>query len=167
MFTQEEQPLLTGSDAEIEAFVDADRCVIVDWRGMEIEAAEAVMPFLPDRALSFEMAYPDAGGVEIRLGYLDRAEVFTLPFHPQNNFRVLLRVARLLEPGYEMALFRGTDGGDTQAFLLRPQEWWAAYRSSHPQQCERIFRPITDLVELWDLEKEAEPVAARPWWKIW
>jgi len=168
MFTPEEEPLLHGSDEEIDDFVDAARCLVIDWRGSEDEAVEDVIRFLPEGALSFETDFPEEDKVEIRLNYLGREEIITLPLQPQNNFRVLLRVADLLEPVYGIHLFRCTDSGDTQAFLLRPQEWWQAFREKYPQRFSEIFRPLGDLNKMWDLEKTpaAEPAKRRPWWKL-
>ena len=85
-----------------------------------------------------------------------------MPFQPHNNFRVLLRLWRLLQPDYDIKLFRCTDGSDTHGFLLRPTEWWTAYRSTYPQQYERVFRDVSALNELWPLETPLRPVVSKP-----
>jgi hypothetical protein len=168
-FTPEEQPLLTGSDNDIEEFVDCDRCMVIDWRGTEDETIDDAIRFLPQGALTYETTFPGPDTVAIRIRIREREDVISLPFRPQNNFRVLLRVWRLLQPDYDIKLFRCTDGSDTHAFLLRPAEWWRAYRAAYPQQYHKIFRDVSDLNELWDLEAPLKSDArkAGPWWKFW
>jgi hypothetical protein len=99
----------------------------------------------------------------------DREDSFALPFQPQNNFRVLLRVCRLLQPDYDIKLFRCTDGSDTQGFLLRSGEWWTAYRNACPKQHRTVFRDLADLNELWELGIPAKPDCPqrKPWWRFW
>jgi hypothetical protein len=169
MFTDEEQPLLTGSADEVADFVDWDRCMIVDWRQSEDETIDDVIRFLPGGVLSYETTYADDDTVNIRIRYSHREDTVTLPMQPQNNFRILLRVWRLLQPEYDIKLFRCTDGSDTQGFLLRPTEWWTAYRTAYPRQYKKVFRDVADLNEMWGLEAPPKPGDAkrRPWWKFW
>jgi len=151
MFKAEEQPLLTGNSDEISEFVDCDRCMVIDWRSTEEEAIDDVIRFLPEGALTYETAFPGNDTIAIQLRFRDRADSFSLPLQPQNNFRVLLRVWRLLQPDYDIQLFRCTEDSDTQGFLLRPNEWWTTYRAAYPEQYRKVFRDITALTELWDL----------------
>jgi hypothetical protein len=170
MFTAEEQPLITGSDDDVAEFVDCDRCMIVDWRGTEQETADDVIRFLPQGALTYEESFPDDDDtVAIRLRYRDREDSFSLPFQPQNNFRVLLRVWRLLQPDYDIKLFRCTDGSDTHGLLLRPTDWWTEYRSKHPEQYQKVFRDVSDLTKSWELDEPPKPDApkTKPWWRFW
>ncbi len=163
MFTPEEQSLLTGSEDAISEFVDCDRCMVVDWRGTEEEAIDDAARFLPDGALTYKATYPGNDTIAICVRFRDREDSFSLPFQPQNNFRVLLRVWRLLQPDYDIKLFRCTDGDDTHGFLLRPAAWWAAYLAAYPQQYQKVFRDISDLNELWGLEVSK----TKPWWRFW
>jgi hypothetical protein len=151
MFSAEEQPLLTGNDDAIDEFVDADRCMVIDWRGTEDEAIDDAIRFLPEGVLTYETTFPEDDTIAIRVSFRGRVENILFPFQPQNNFRVLLRVWRLLQPDYDIKLFRCTDRSDTQSFLLRPTEWWTTYRNAYPQQYQKVFRDITDLNELWEL----------------
>jgi hypothetical protein len=177
MFTPEEKPLLTGDDEAIAEFVDCDRCLVIDWRGTEDEAIDDAVRFLPEGALTYETSFPGNETIAIRLRYHGREDSFSLPFQPQNNFRALLRVWRLLQPDYDMMIFRCTADSDTQALLLRPKDWWSAYRAAHPQQYQRIFRDVTDLTEMWDLGTPPSTSSAsesggpkendKPWWKFW
>ena len=175
MFTAEEQPLLTGTNEEIEGFVDCERCMILDWRCTEEEALDDVLRFLPDGALTYEATRSGKESISIRLQYREREALIFLPSRPQNNFRVLLRAWPLLQPDFDLKMFRCTVDSDTQGFLLRPTEWWKAYRAAYPQQYERIFCEVTDLYELWELEQPSPPEAdkspetsqAKPWWRFW
>lgn len=169
MFTPEEQPLLTGSDDDISEFVDCDRCLVVDWRGTENEALDDAIRFLPGGALTYETTFSGTDTITIRLRFRDREETVTLPMQPQNNFRVLLHVWRLLQPDYDIKLFRCTDSSDTHGFLLRPGAWWTAFQRAYPEQYQRVFRDITDLNALWQLEAPSRPQApqSKPWWRFW
>ena len=169
MFPTEEQPLLTGSDDDISEFVDCDRCMVVDWRGTEDEVIDDAIRFLPDGTLTYETTFPGTDTVAIRLRFRERGDSISLPFQPQNNFRVLLRVWCLLQPDYDIKLFRCTEDSDTHGFLLRPSEWWTAYRTAYPERYRKIFRDITDLNELWELDTPFKPDApkTKPWWRFW
>jgi hypothetical protein len=153
MFTSEEQPLLTGADDDVSEFVNSDRCMVVDWRGTEDETIDDLIRFLPDGSLTYETTCPGNNTVAIRLRFRDREDSISLPFQPKNNFRVLLRVCHLLQPDYDIKLFRCTAGGDTHGFLLRPTEWWTAYRAAYPQQYQKVFQDVSDLKRLWGLDK--------------
>jgi hypothetical protein len=161
MFTTEEQTLLTGRDKDIREF-DGDLCMIVDWRDYEEEAIGEAIRFLPGGSFTYEISYPDDETIAIRLRFRDREDAFSLPFQPQNNFRALLRVWRLLQPDYDIKIFRCTDGSDTHRFLLRPSEWWTACRTAYPKQYEKIFRDISDLTRMWRLDASK----TKPWWKF-
>ena len=168
MFTAEEQPLLTGSDSEIAEFVDCDRCMIIDWRGTEDETIDEATRFLPAGALTYETTFPGEETIALRIHFRDREDFVSLPFKPQNNFRVLLRVWRLLQPDYDIKLFRCTEGSDTHGFLLRPSEWWTTYRTAYAEQYQKIFRDVTDLNDLWELEApSAHGGPTKPWWRFW
>lgn len=165
MFTTEDQPLLTGSDADIQEFLNSDRCMVVDWRSTEDEALDEMIRFLPHGALSYEATYPGTDTVAIRMRFQGREDLLTLPFQRQNNFRVLLRAARLLRPDYDILLFRCTEGADTHGFLLRPAAWWPEYRERYPAQFERLFRNVAYLQRIWRLDKPtSQPpgIARRP-----
>ena len=161
MFTTEEQPLLTGGDDDITEFIDRDRCMVVDWRGSEDETIEDAIRFLPAGALTYEIAFPGADTMAIRLRFRDREDSISLSFQPQNNFRVLLRVRRLLQPEYDIKLFRCTGGSDTHGFLLRSTEWWTAYRAADSQQYQKVFQDVADLNELWKLEAPSKPLKSK------
>jgi hypothetical protein len=169
MFTTEEQPLISGSREDVEEFVDCDRCMVVDWRGTEDETIDDAIRFLPDGALTYETTFPGTDVIAIHLRFRDREDSISLPFQPQNNFRVLLRVWRLLQPDYDIKLFRCTDGSDTHGFLLRPTAWWTEYRTIYPEQYRKIFRDVTDLTELWELDapSNADVPKTKPWWRFW
>ncbi len=169
MFTAEEKPLLTGGIDAISEFVDCDRCMIIDWRGTEDEAIDDAVRFLPDGALTYETTFPGDDTVSIHLRFRDREDLVSLPFQRQNNFRVLLRIWLLLQPDYDIKLFRCTDDSDTHGFLLRPTEWWTAYRAAYQQQYQKVFRDVSDLDGLWKLEALLKPDGrqSRPWWRFW
>lgn len=155
MFSTEEQALLTGRDADVQKFLHSDRCMVVDWRSTEDEALDDLIRFLPNGAFSYEMTYPGAETVAIRLRFHGREDLVTLPFRPQNNFRVLLRAARLIRPDYDIMLFRCTEGADTHGFLVRPAEWWNEYRVCYPKHFESVFGNIAVLQDIWHLDKPA------------
>ncbi len=169
MFTTEEQPLLTGSDHDIEDFIDSDRCLVVDWRGTEDEVLDDLIRFLPAGIMTYEVTFPGTSTVAVRMRFLLREDFVSLPFRPQNNFRVLLRAWRLLQPDYDIKIFRCTDSSDTQGFLLRSSEWWSEYRAAYPAQYQRVFRDVVDLMQLWDLEASPteSAVETKPWWRFW
>ncbi len=170
MFTPEEQPLLTGDDSDIEEFIDSDSCLVIDcdWRGTEEESIDHLTGFLPQGDLTYATAGSAEEGLTLQVRFGGREDTINLPPRPLNNFRVLLRVAKLLAPDYGIKLFRSTEGCDTHAFLLRPNAWWAAYQAAHPERYERIFRDITCLNEIWELESASTPVPpkTKPWWKL-
>lgn len=152
MFTQEEKSLLTGSDDEVSDFVDCDRCMVVDWRGTIEEAIDDAVRWLPPGLLTYQADYAKDESVIVDLSFCDRRDSFTLPPQEQNNFRALLRVGRILQPEYQIKIFRFTEDSDTQAFLLRPSGWWAAVRSQYPQRYSTIFSEVDTLTELWGLD---------------
>ena len=152
MFTTEEQPLLTGNEKDIHEFVDSDRCMVIDWRSTEEDAIDDANRFLPSGTLTYEITFPGKDTVAVQIRFRGREDSISLPFQPQNNFRVLLRVWLLLQPDYDIKLFRCTDGDDTPCFLLRSAEWWTAYRAAYPQQYLKVFRDVSDLNKLWKLD---------------
>lgn len=152
MFAQEEKPLLTGSDDEVSDFVDCDRCMVVDWRGTVEEAIGDAVRWLPPGLLTYHANYAKDGSVTVDLRFCDRRDCFTLPPQEQNNFRALLRVGQILQPEYQIRIFRITEDSDTQAFLLRPAAWWTAFRSQYPQRYSAIFSDLNALTELWGLD---------------
>ena len=169
MFTTEEQHLISGGREEIEEFVDCDRCLVVDWRGTEEEVLDDARQFLPMDSLTYEQIEMDSDSIVLRVRFMGRDDTISLPAQPQNNFRVLLRLSSLLQPDFDIKLFRCTDGSDTQGFLIRPKAWWDAYRSSYPKQYAEIFTDVSALTKLWDLEGRSEvpPTQSKPWWKFW
>ena len=156
MFTEEEKPLLTGTREEIETFVDCDRCLVVDWQGSEEEIIDDLIHFLPDNSLIYEQSFLETDTMEMIIKFLGREDTISLPFQPQNNFRILLRVWKIIQPDYNIKLFRCTDGSDTLAFLLRSSEWWTSYQKSYPEQYSKVFRDLSKLCKL-----------NKPWWKFW
>ena len=138
MFTTEEQPLISGSHEEVEEFVDCGRCLVVDWRGTEEEVLEDARAFLPVDSLAYELIEADSDSVGLLVQFMGRQDTMLLPAQPQNNFRVLLRLSALLQPDFDMKLFRCTDVSDTQGSLIRPKAWWDSYRSSYPKQYAEI-----------------------------
>ncbi len=152
MFTEEEKPLLTGSADEVSDFVDCDRCMVVDWRGTIEETIDDVVRWLPPGLLTYTADYGDDESVTVGLQFRDRRDSFTLPAQEQNNFRALLRVGRILQPEYQIKIFRCTEDSDTQGFLLRPTAWWAAFRSQYPQRYGTIFSDLDALKEIWGLD---------------
>jgi len=169
MFTTEEEPLISGSREDIEEFVDCDRCLVVDWRGSEEEVLDDARAFLPVDSLTYEHIQTDSDTVDLLVRFMGREDAISLPAQPQNNFRVLQRLSALLQPDYDMKLFRCTDDSDTQGFLIRPKAWWDAYRSSHPKQYAETFTDVSALTKLWNLEGRSEvaPTQSKPWWKLW
>ncbi|MES2982023.1 MAG: hypothetical protein V4727_06890 [Verrucomicrobiota bacterium] len=169
MFTTQEQPLISGSPDEVEEFVDCDRCLIVDWKCSEEEVLDDVRQFLPPNSLHYENIEADSGSVTLRVRFMGREDFIILPAKPQNNFRVLLRLSELVQPDFDMKIFRCTDGSDTHGFLIRSKAWWEFYRTSYPKQYDEIFRDMSDLTKLWDLEgsSEAPRSESKPWWKFW
>jgi hypothetical protein len=141
---------------------------------------DAAIKLLPDGALSYEIAYDDVGWVNVGVKFLDRKDEISLFCQPQNNFRVLLRLAKLLLPDYEVRLFRCTADSDTNGFLIRPASWWNEYRSTYPKQYTTLFQDISDLTKMWELEKAPKPdsvpseqpppinsTPSKPWWRFW
>ena len=169
MFTQEEQPLLTGDSESVEEFVECGRCLIVDWRGTEEEVIADASQFLPEGSLSYEVTESDSGSTDLRIRFQDREDEVSLPAMPQNNFRVLLRLAALLKPDYDIRLFRCTADSDTNGFLIRPTSWWSAYRANHPKQYADLFQEIEVLSRMWGLNHapEHDSRSSKPWWKFW
>jgi hypothetical protein len=169
MFTQEEQPLLTGDSESVDEFVDCDRCLIVDWRGTEEEVLDDASQFLPDGALSYDVIDSDSDSTGLRVRFHDREDEISFPAQPQNNFRVLLRLATLLQPDYEIRLFRCTADSDTNGFLIRPTSWWDEYRATHPKQYGDLFHDIGELSRMCGLDSpsRSDSTPSKPWWKFW
>ncbi len=169
MFTQEEQPLLTGDPDSVDEFVDCDRCLIVDWRGTEEEVIDDASQFLPNGSLTYDIIDPDSDSTGLRVRFHDREDEILLPAQPQNNFRVFLRLAALLQPDYEVRLFRCTADSDTNGFLIRPTSWWSEYRAAHAKQYADLFQDIGALSRIWGLDKipQSDSTPSKPWWKFW
>ena len=169
MFTQEEQPLLSGDPDEVDDFVDCDRCLIVDWRGTEEEVIDDALRFLPAGSLSYARVDSADDGTTLRVRFQDREDEIRLPVQPQNNFRVLLRMADLLQPDYEIRLFRCTADSDTNGFLIRPSVWWDEYRSAHPKPYTDVFQDVGEIARMWGLDEKPKSgsASAKPWWKFW
>lgn len=152
MFTEEEQPLLTGTDEEIEEFVDAERCMVSDWRSSEEEVLFDIERFLPDGAFSYEVLSHEGEPTEVRVSFRGREHSMAFSEQPARNFRVLVWAIELLQPEYHTKLFRCTEDSDTPCFLLRPVAWWNAYRTAYPDKYQKIFREPADLVELFEMD---------------
>lgn len=169
MFTQEEQPLLNGDPASVDDFVDCDKCLIVDWQGTEEEVIDDASKFLPDGSLSYEIVESDGDSTNLRVRFHDREQEILLPLQPQNNFRVLLRLAELLQPDYDIRLFRCSADSDSNGFLIRPTSWWSEYRSAYPRQYADLFQDIGELSRMWGLDKpsKSDSRSLKPWWKFW
>jgi hypothetical protein len=75
MFSTEEQPLLTGSDSDVQKFVHSDRCMIIDWRSTEDEALDEMMRFLPAGTLTYETTYSGTDTFAIRLRFQHREDL--------------------------------------------------------------------------------------------
>ena len=167
--------MLTGTDAAILAFIDADRCLVVDWRGVEEEITWGVQQWLPTDALSFQIAPEDStGDITITARFRNREDTFTLPPRPQNDFRVLLRVGQLLQPEYAIELFRCTEGDDTHGFLLRSATWWKSFQEEYLERYSTLFSDLETLTKLWELDRVPESPSAseakvpqKPWWRLW
>ncbi len=153
MVTSEEQPLLTGDPEGVEGFVDCDRCLLVDGRGSEEEVLDDASQFLPDGRLSYEISDADADSATLRIRFQDREDEISLPAQPRNTFRVLLRLATLLEPDHGMRLFRCTGDSDTNGFLIRPAAWWSTDRSAYSKQDAELFHDFGEVNRLWGLDK--------------
>ena len=169
MFTQEEQPLLIGDPDSVEEFIDCDRCLIVDWRGTEEEVIDDASQFLPDGTLSYDVIDFDSDPTDLRIQFQGREDEISLPAQPQNNFRVLLRLAALLKPDYDIRLFQYTANSDTNGFLIRPTSWWSEYQAAHPKQYADLFQDIGELSRMWGLDKppKSDSTPSKPWWKFW
>jgi hypothetical protein len=169
MFTQEEQPLLTGDPDSVDEFVDCDRCLIVDWRGTEQEVIEDASQFLPDGTLSYDVINSGSDSTDLLIRFQGREDEISLPAQPQNNFRVLLRLAALLKPDYEIRLFRCTADSDTNGFLIRPTSWWSEYRTAQSKQYADLFQDVGELSRMWGLDKPTKSISTslKPWWKFW
>lgn len=173
LFSEEEEPLLTGTDTDILNFIDADRCLVIDWRESEEDTLWATGQWLPEKSFAFHVGSENsAGDALITMHFQGRESVFTLPPRPQNNFRTLLRAGHLLLPEYEIRLFRCTEGDDTPGFLLRSSAWWSVFRDSYPERYTAIFSPLETLTRLWELDAspKASPAPEKqkpkaPWWK--
>lgn len=150
VFTEQDQPLLSGSDDELEDFIDCYRCLVVDWRGSEEELLEDLGKFLPEGELNHTLDYPGEN-VQVKVQFRGRQDQMIYPLQPQNQFRVLLRVATLISPDFEVWMFRSSMDSDTQCFLVRTEAWWAAYREQDQEQFERIFAPVSELNRMWKL----------------
>jgi len=151
MFTPEEKPLLSGSDDEVSDFVDCERCMVVDWRGTIEEAIDDAARWLPPGSLKYQVTYADDESATVELHFRDRNDKITLPAQEQDNFRILLRVGRILQPEYLIRIFRCTEGSDTNAFLLRPTAWWTAFQSQYPERHDAIFSELDALTGMWGL----------------
>lgn len=169
MLTTDEQPLLTGDPESVEEFVDCDRCLIVDWRGTEEEVLDDASQFLPDGSLSYENLDSDSDSTILKARFQDREDEISLPAQPQKNFRVVLRLATLLQPDFDIRLFRCTADSDTNGFLIRPLSWWSEYRSTYPKQCADLFQDIEELSRMWGLDepRQSDSTPSKPWWKFW
>jgi hypothetical protein len=152
MFTADETPLLTGSDDEVTEFVDCDRCTVVDWHGTEEETIDDAIRWLPPGLLTYQVDYVKDGSVTVELQFQDRKDRMIFPQQPQNNFRALLRVGRLIQPEYIIKIFRCTEDSDTHGFLLRPAAWWSVFCSQYPKRDKAIFSELEALTEMWGLD---------------
>jgi hypothetical protein len=174
-FSSEEEPLLTGTDDAVSEFVDADRCIVIDWRDTEEDTVWNVQQWLPEGTFDFQVASEgNEGYTVITVRFRDREDTFTLLPRSQNNFRTLLWVEQILLPDYEIKLFRCTEGDDTHGFLLRSTEWWAAFRKEFPTRYTETFSDLETLNTLWKLDALPKPSPAiaseppsKPWWKWW
>ena len=171
VFSNEEQPLLTGTNKEIAEFIDADRCIVIDWKSAEEDTLWNVQHCLPDGEFEFQIE-PDSesSALAITIRFRDRENRFTLPPRPQNCFRVLIPASAHLLPDYEVKLFRATEGDDTYAFLLRSAAWWDAFRDGYPARYAETFLDLETLRAAWDLDAAPIPLpesSKKPWWKLW
>lgn len=150
VFSEQDQPLLSATEEELEDFIDCYHCLVVDWRGSEEELLEDLGKFLPVGELDQTLDYPGEN-VQVRVKFRGKQDEMIYPFQPQNQFRVLLRVAKLISPDFEIWMFRSSMESDTQCFLIRTQAWWNAYREQYQHRFERLFAPVSELNRMWEL----------------
>ena len=167
MFTAEEEPLLSGSDSDLQDFIDPERCMVVDWRSNEEEILEDAQRWLPPETLKY--GWLDEERYQLKLCFLGREIVVPLKHATGDNWRVLLRLTRILRPEYELLMFQCTDGSDTPCFLLRPREWWQAYCDHYPGRFDCTFTTMEERSHLWGLSRSemADDNEKEPWWKVW
>ena len=148
MFTEEEQPLLSGTFEEVEEFVDYPRCMIVERVGTETKVIDEAIRCLPNDSLTYELSFPETQTAQIRMKFQDREDVIRFEIYCGRGFDVLNRVRKLLQPDYDIKVFRCMDGFEigsvgnepaTRGCLLRPTEWWTDYQASYPEQYAKVF----------------------------
>jgi hypothetical protein len=148
MFTIEEKALISGSDSEVEEFVNCDHCMVIDWRSTVDEVLQDAPRWLPPESLRH--SWLDSKQTQLRLTFANREEIVTLRQKTNDNALVIYRIARLLRPDYELFVFTcTTPGTDTAAFLIRPAAWWTAYRTQFPDRFEQHFALMEKYPKHW------------------
>jgi hypothetical protein len=164
MFTAEEQPLIDGSDSDVEEFVDCDHCMVIDWRSTVDEVLEDVPRWLPAASLRYE--WLDSQHTQLKLIFAGREDGVTLRQERTDNWLIVYRISRLLRPDYELLLLVCTSVSDTAAFLIRSADWWAAYRTQYPERYRKHFGTLEQYAYLWSLpETEMPRSEQKPWWE--
>lgn len=149
-FDQSESILLYGSPKELEIWIDFERCMVVDHRSEEQEVVEDAARWLPENYLTGKWVSHNPHQFLLQVG--TQSVVIEILEQPGNCWRVLYHIAQLIRPDFEIRAFGYTLGDDTQAFLIRPKHWWAAFDEKFPERRAMIFEDVDGLLPLWRIE---------------
>ena len=162
-----ERRALEGNRDAIDEFDESDDWIVIDWRGFESESLEAIKTAVPASQFDYELA-ESSEELSLSMKFRDRTAVHTYGLVPQNNVRVIVDAARLMEDEFEIRGFRERAQDDTNSLLLRPTAWWAEIERDYPKQARKLFCDLTEMSRYWGIQGPASATdRARPWWAFW
>jgi hypothetical protein len=136
--------LLTGSDAELNEYIDkSGQCLVVDWRSEEGDLINALAKLIPEARLTYGWGKGRCGEDDIFVSFRGRRYKLGLTMSGRDRYITLRRLNEILAGEYELREFRHTLGDDTHSFYPKPCSWWAAMERAFPAAIERVFSRIT------------------------
>jgi hypothetical protein len=138
-----DQVLITGADMDLFQYSgDADKCIVVDWKGEDDLIVEDIAGKLEGEDLS--AVWTDGG---IQVNYDGNEYEIKLAFSLDDRYTVIRRMNEILASKYELRVFRVSLGSDTHCLYLKPNEWWREMERRFPDRIQSVFRKIDEGVD--------------------
>jgi hypothetical protein len=147
--------LLSTSDEERNEYIgESGKCLVVDWRGDEIDMVDELAEMLPDGLLSHECVDAENDDYLIFRG---RRHKVGLTLSGRDRYIMLRRLNEVMAGEYELRVFRHTLDSDTHCFYPARCDWWAAMEVAFPADVARVFARITPDMDFPDYRESARP----------
>lgn len=157
-----ETTILTGSNDDLEAAMEAETALVVDHRTEEDEVLSEIGRFLPD--FSYSSRFED-GSCRISMKYKDKEIIKEYLLIPHNCFRIVVDAASLIRPEADIRVYEPTVDSDTHVFFIALLDFWSQFDREASTERRRLFGPVEFLDSAWSLSSPTS--SKKNWWKFW